>query len=112
MHNMTLTEKVQQWLLTADLKTQGAEDCVRALGKSRAGFTYAMQREGVSFSTLLDRERKRRVADLLAHRGKAQAWVVAIAAGYRHDNSSCRAFQRWFGVTIREYNKLRAEVKT
>ena len=106
MHSMTLTEKVRLWLETADLRTQNLSDCLVALRISHSTLNRALVRERTSYSALLDQERRRRVTDLLSHRGgKMQAWVIMIAAGYRHGNSAYRAVQRWYGVSIREYNK-------
>lgn len=104
---MTASDSVREWLTTADLTTQRVADCAKAHNVALVTLSRRLHREGVTYAALLDKERKRRTEELLQHRGDACAYAVMIAAGYTHENSACRAMERWFGAGIYQYNRQR-----
>lgn len=95
---MTITEKVQQWLLTADLRHAKMRHCAKALGMSPDRMGRMLASERANYSRMLESERKRRCTEYIEEGGKLYGGAIARVCGYKTEKEACVMFKRWYGI--------------
>jgi AraC-like DNA-binding protein len=78
------------------------EDVARAVDLSPRSFQRRLAALGTSHSMLLNRVRMIRACQLLSG-SDTEIQQIAIEVGFRSPSTFSRAFQRWAGVSPREY---------
>jgi transcriptional regulator GlxA family with amidase domain len=78
------------------------EDVARAVDLSPRSVQRRLAALGTSHSTLLNRIRMIRACQLLSG-SSTEIQQIAIDVGFRSPSTFSRAFQRWAGVSPREY---------
>lgn len=94
----TITERVQKWLLTADLRCAKMRHCAAALGMSPDRMRRTLASERANYSRMLEAERKRRCTEHVAAGGKLYGGVIARVCGYKTEKEACVMFKRWYGI--------------
>jgi AraC-like DNA-binding protein len=92
-----LADQVRRLLVAALSSNHGnAHGVARKLGMSQRTLARALQREGRTFSDLLDEVRRERALHLVEHSG-LPSYRIAQILGYGSSATFCRAFARWQG---------------
>jgi AraC-like DNA-binding protein len=92
-----LSDQVRRLLVAALSSNHGkAHGVARKLGMSQRTLARALQREGHTFSDLLDEVRRERALHLVEHSG-LPSYRIAQILGYGSSATFCRAFARWQG---------------
>lgn len=91
-------------LLSATSNLQGCDQkrIAAALFMSARTLQRKLKAEQVSFSTMLEAERKSRIDNLLKHKTIAQ---TAYELGFMEQSSFTHACKKWFGITPLAYQK-------
>jgi AraC-like DNA-binding protein len=95
---MTITEKAQNFLLTADLRCAKMRHCAAALGLSPDRLRRTLAAERANYSRMLEAERKRRCTEYIEKGGKLYGGAIARVCGYKTEKEACVMFKRWYGV--------------
>lgn len=107
---MSAAARVSEYLQTADLLRVRADDAAAHLCMTPTTMRRRLVADGTRYSDLLEIERKRRVAELLARNPHADTWRIADTAGLGHRNNVTREFRRWFGVSVRQLKAYRRAI--
>jgi len=101
---MTATQRVADYLKTADLAHTNRERVARALAMSETTLARRLSLECSRFSDLLESERRRRTIELLKQ-DRINAARLSDACGYATGNNFYRAFKSWFGCDYLDYRR-------
>ena len=96
------TARVKDYLKTCDLTGPVIGGCASSLGMSVSVLSRRLCSEGVTFSILLDAERRARCEALYGRHKRPDAALVMRVTGYRSTSSVTRAIRRWFGANLLE----------
>ncbi|MEM7280326.1 MAG: AraC family transcriptional regulator [Pseudomonadota bacterium] len=93
-------------LLTEDTIAQGAraKRVARELGIAEVTLHRKLRSEGTSFKRLHD-ERSKSIAKRMIEQSQFKVSDIATRLGYAETACFTRAFQRWFGLSPREYRR-------
>lgn len=94
-----ITEKVREYLKTADLHKADLQHIADQFGMASSTMAWRLRRDGVTFLKLRDDERKARAAALLVRNPHADTAAMIRVTGYAEASIS-RAVRRWFGCTL------------
>ena len=101
---MTAAARVAEYLKSADLQQVNSGTVAKHLCMSDTTMRRRLRLEGISLSSLLEQERKRRTLELMAS-PRISAPRLADACGYASGHNFYRAFKSWFGVGWLEYRR-------
>ena len=104
--------RVRKLLLRPDGGILALEDVAKAMGVSARTLKRRLATAGVTYSDLLEEERREMALLLLRTRGPQESSIDAVAErlGYSDPSNFRRAFQRWTGVSPAAYRKGRTGV--
>lgn len=102
-----ITEKVREYLKTADLSRARAWDCAASLAMSDTTLRRRLREERASYSALLLDEKRSRALGLLQRNPRADTQRIASVCGLRHRNNVTRTFRQLFGINMREFKRAR-----
>jgi len=101
----TTTQRVKDFLRSADLLGMRLYTCARQAGFAGAGIMRdRLEKEGATYRQLVALERQRRARELLSRNRHACNFRIAQICG-THPHHISRSFKQWFGMTISEYKK-------
>jgi len=102
---MTYTDKVAEYLRAGDMGSKSQTDCARSLYTSVSVIQRRLRREGTTWRTMIEQEKRGRMTALLARNPHADSTRLAEAGGFAQRNSVGRKFHRLFGMTITDYKR-------
>jgi transcriptional regulator GlxA family with amidase domain len=105
---MTTTDRVREYLKTADIGRVRFDDIARAMAMSRQTLQRRLFSEGVKYASLRDAEKTRRCMDLLSINPRPDIALVAKKTGFIQHSNAGRWFKSSMGITLREYKRLSA----
>jgi len=94
-----IQKSMQQLLVSGQFRL---EDVAREVDLSPRSLQRLLAAEGTSYSILLNRVRMIRACQLLSGSG-TEIQKIAIVVGFSSPCTFSRAFQRWAGISPREY---------
>jgi len=104
---MTTTDRVREYLKTADMKRASRDNVASALCMTGGTMARKLRDEGMGFSTLIEDERRRRITELLDS-PRCNADRLADACGYSTGKNFYRAFKAIFGKCYLEHRRQSA----
>jgi len=96
------TARVKDYLKTCDLTGAVLDRCASSLCISVSVISRRLKADGVTFTSLLDAERRARCEALYSRHKRPDAALVMRVTGYRSTSSVTRAIRRWFGANLLE----------
>jgi len=105
---MTYTEQVIKYLRTTIGSNACMVGCADAIGTNVTTLSRKLKNEGQSYFKLSDTEKKNLVHKTLEENPRTPAWELADLCGLSCSQTMTRTFQRWHGVNLSEYKKIRS----
>jgi len=102
---MNYTDEVTLYLKSGDMGGKSQTDCASFMCVSVATLQRRLRREGVTWRSLVEKEKRVRMTALLARNPHADSTRLAEAGGFSQRNSVGRKFRALFGVTITDYKR-------
>lgn len=100
--DVPLSERIEQILSRQDAHRLSMQDVARELDMSARSLRRRMHAEGLSYSTLIERNRMN-AAKRMLEKPNTSIQETAYALGFESTAAFHRAFKRWTGMTPKQY---------